>query len=630
MTFQVGSKILGRWEVRRVLRGGLGVVYLVWDPAARRAMAVKSYLGDKLESPDVVERFRLESFAWSQISEHANVVLAEEFHVINGRPYLFLEYVDGGDLSEWIGTPRLTQERALRFAMQFCDGMEHAYSQGLTAHRDVKPQNCMLTSSGEILKITDFGLARVADTASLLAHRQDEATARWLADLLQGKVSEPPKEELGLTGAGKSMGTATHMPPEQWKDAASCDHRADIYSFGVMLVQMLSGHLPFKVDSIMALAWHHAAVDPPRLDVDQALNSLIQRCMAKDPAQRPQSFLEVRHELSVAYAQVTGQAPPPPATGPPPQATALNDRACCLINLGLLDEARELLAEVLRSDPACQAAWINLGATLRRLGNPHDSVTSLERALQLGEDAAAWNELGLTLSKLHDPRAESCWQRAVQLDPHHPLAWNNMGIYYAGQGHYGQSLTCFREAQRLSPRRAEIYIGAGMALFQLDRIQEALGHFEVSLRLNPHDARVWNYAGMCMWSLANYAAAAEYFQRASQEDPTLAEVWMNLGRWHLQEKRLEQSQALLERALQLNPEVAQAWYLLASALIYQGRYQDAVTALDRSLELDSQDANAWFNRAQALLQLKQREAARASFKHAHECGHPQAAHYLPE
>ena len=126
MTFQVGSKILGRWEVRRILRGGLGV-YIVWDPDTRRALAVKSYLGDKVESPDVVERFRLESFAWSQTSEHANVVLAEEFHVINGRPYLFLEYVDGGDLSQWIGTPRLTQERSLRFAMQFCDGMEHAY-----------------------------------------------------------------------------------------------------------------------------------------------------------------------------------------------------------------------------------------------------------------------------------------------------------------------------------------------------------------------------------------------------------------------------------------------------------------------------------------------------------------------
>lgn len=138
----------------------------------------------------------------------------------------------------------------------------------------------------------------------------------------------------------------------------------------------------------MALAWYHAAVAPTVLDVAPALNSLIQRCMAKEPDQRPQSFAEVRQELSSVYFQITGQTPPEVVLGPPPAPVALNDRACCLLNLGLLQEARELFLEALQMDPAYQAAWTNLGGTLRRLGHYRDSVIGLERALQLGQDAA--------------------------------------------------------------------------------------------------------------------------------------------------------------------------------------------------------------------------------------------------
>ena len=97
-----------------------------------------------------------------QLGEHPNVVHAYSVEVIEGRPYVVLELIQGGDLNRWIGTPRLDLRRALRFGFQFCVGMEHALRQGLHCHRDIKPGNLLITEDGT-LKITDFGLARVCE-----------------------------------------------------------------------------------------------------------------------------------------------------------------------------------------------------------------------------------------------------------------------------------------------------------------------------------------------------------------------------------------------------------------------------------------------------------------------------------
>ena len=108
-----------------------------------------------------VSRFAAECRIWAQLGEHPNIVRAHSVEIIDGRPYVVLELVQGGDLHRWIGTPRLDLPQALRFGYQFCVGMEHALRQGLHCHRDIKPGNLLVTEKGT-LKITDFGLARAA------------------------------------------------------------------------------------------------------------------------------------------------------------------------------------------------------------------------------------------------------------------------------------------------------------------------------------------------------------------------------------------------------------------------------------------------------------------------------------
>ena len=113
------------------------------------------------KNPEIAKRFMHEALTWVKLDAHPNLVQARMVQSIQGRPFLFLEYVSGGDLSKLIGIRRLTEDllEVLRFALQFCDGISYAFSKGLKVHRDIKPQNCLITHEN-ILKITDFGLNR--------------------------------------------------------------------------------------------------------------------------------------------------------------------------------------------------------------------------------------------------------------------------------------------------------------------------------------------------------------------------------------------------------------------------------------------------------------------------------------
>ena len=171
--WRVGDKIQGRWEVYKILQGGVGVVYIVYDHAFREPFAAK-IIRDEIVAynPDVAEQFLREGLAWVQLDLHPNVVQARMVEKIEGKPFVFLEFVSGGDLGAWIGSPLLTEDLplVLRFAIQFCDGMNHLMSKNIRAHRDIKPRNCLITSDNT-LKITDFGLAMLSDDEGRASRR---------------------------------------------------------------------------------------------------------------------------------------------------------------------------------------------------------------------------------------------------------------------------------------------------------------------------------------------------------------------------------------------------------------------------------------------------------------------------
>ena len=163
--FGVGDWIGGRFQIFDVHEGGMSLVYVVndqMDGPGPQVVALKTLRNELLRSRVRVSRFATECRLWVQLGEHPNIVRAHSVEIFDGRPYVVLELIQGGDLNRWIGSPRLDLVQALRFGYQFCLGMEHALRQGLHCHRDIKPANLMVTEDGT-LKITDFGLARISE-----------------------------------------------------------------------------------------------------------------------------------------------------------------------------------------------------------------------------------------------------------------------------------------------------------------------------------------------------------------------------------------------------------------------------------------------------------------------------------
>ncbi|MBN1422815.1 MAG: serine/threonine protein kinase [Planctomycetes bacterium] len=279
MGLAVGIRVDGRYVVRRIHRGGMGIVLITEDEATGDRHAVKT-VGDRfLNDRRVLDRFRTEARTWLSIEPHPNVVEAHFFRVLGGRPLLFLEYVDGVPLSRLLDLRRpIHLAQTVRWSQEIAAAMAHIHAccsnraRLGVVHRDLKPGNIMIRRDGT-LKVMDFGLAMNGTTD---AH---------------------------LTKDGTLLGSPLYEAPEQFKDPRSVDHRVDIYAFGVILHEMLLGRRPFDSESLPNLIYrvlNDPPPDPAHLapESPEALRTLIASCLAKDPGDRPACFDVIRGVLS--------------------------------------------------------------------------------------------------------------------------------------------------------------------------------------------------------------------------------------------------------------------------------------------------------------------------------------------
>src|ERR1051326_5676274 len=194
--------------------GGMGAVYKARQPALDRFVALKILPAAKAGGVNFEERFNREARALARLS-HPNIVTVHEFGQAGGLHYFLMEYVDGAKLRQLERAGRLAPREALQLIPQICDALQYAHDEGVV-HRDIKPENVLVDRKGRV-KIADFGLAKI------LGH---------------------DAESLRLTAEGQVMGTPHYMAPEQVERPLTVDHRADIYSLGVVLYEMLTGDLP--------------------------------------------------------------------------------------------------------------------------------------------------------------------------------------------------------------------------------------------------------------------------------------------------------------------------------------------------------------------------------------------------
>jgi serine/threonine protein kinase len=287
-----------RYQVLRELgRGGMGVVYQARQTVMNRPVVIKVINKALLDQPDALERFHREVTAAARLS-HPNIVVAYDAEQAGDLHMLVMEFVPGQSLAEVLEKKGpLPVADACRYVRQAALGLQHAHEQKMV-HRDIKPQNLMLTPKGEV-KILDFGLAKMASERG------------------QGK---------GLTASNSYMGTPDYSAPEQATDARTADIRADIYSLGCTLYALLAGHPPFQEDTPIKTILAHLETKPvplPELrpDVPAELWAVVAKMLAKQPEKRYQTPAAVAAALAPFVKPGTKAVLVPPGVASPKRPT---------------------------------------------------------------------------------------------------------------------------------------------------------------------------------------------------------------------------------------------------------------------------------------------------------------------
>ena len=262
-------------------QGGMGAVYKARQPSLDRLIALKLLPPGVAGDAGFAERFAREARALARLS-HPNIVAVYDFGQAAGMPFFLMEYVDGPNLRELERGGKLSPREALQIVPQICEALQFAHDEGVV-HRDIKPENILLDKKGRV-KIADFGIA---------------------------KLLGQPLPDTALTGARDVVGTLHYMAPEQMEKPLTVDHRADIFSLGVVFYELLTGELPI------------GKFAPPsqRAEVDVRLDEVVIRALQKEPARRYQHVRELRtaveHITAAPQAKPPVLAPAAPAAAPP-------------------------------------------------------------------------------------------------------------------------------------------------------------------------------------------------------------------------------------------------------------------------------------------------------------------------
>lgn len=294
-----GSRLAHYLIQEKLGEGGMGVVYKARDTRLGRIVAIKVLSAQKVADPERKRRFIQEAKAVSAMN-HPNIVTVHDISADRGFDFIVMEYLPGKTLEQLIQRRPLPVETAIKYAMQVADALAAAHAAGII-HRDLKPGNVIIGDEGRV-KVLDFGLAKLT-----------EETEEREASESDGTRTQGPKSE-----AGAIVGTASYMSPEQ-AEGRKIDQRSDIFAFGAMLYEMLTGRRAFHGESYISTLGSVIHKDPRPIRelavvIPPDLEKIIFRCLRKDPNRRIQFMLEVK----AALQDVLEEGVTPPAGKPAP------------------------------------------------------------------------------------------------------------------------------------------------------------------------------------------------------------------------------------------------------------------------------------------------------------------------
>jgi len=497
------------YRILEVRKGGFGAVYIA-STLDGKMCALKTLQSRYLWSDEDRARFEREALIWIELGSHLNVVQARNLDRVEGVLCLELEYIAGGDLQAHISQRGYIAEReAVTFALSFCDGMLYAHNKLQIVHRDIKPSNCLLDKES-ILKVTDFGLART--------FAQIELNALGLSDiaLVNPDYTLP-------------MGTRSYMAPEQFCAEARLDTRTDIYSFGVMLYQLLTGCLPLTgniAQEFMRACNHEHSISDHLLKV-------IMQCVEPERQNRPGSFAEVR-----AMLEPTNGLPPAVSSGAHLSPTTLQQlddlhaRGCALMVLGgHHEEALACFEQCLQFDPNDATIFGNYALALLDIGRFNQALEHLEKSLSIDPSSLAMmRNKGLVLRKMgRIDDAIILYKQILENDPDDLMTMVNLGTAFLSVGRCQEAILLYTHGLRIDVRNFALWANLGNAYRTTQQYEDALQCCEMSLAINPQDSVSWDCQAEVLVRLHRKDEALLAWSRAIECAPEDAWLWMKKG-----------------------------------------------------------------------------------------------------
>ena len=555
--------------IRRLGQGGMGEVYEATDLDLGRRVALKFIAGDHAHDPEALRRFEREARVAAAL-HHPHIATLFAFDRTTDRPFLVMELLTGRTLREALASGPMPVADALGISRDVAEALAYAHKREVS-HRDIKPENLMFDSEGRV-KITDFGLARLAETSR-------------------------------LTRTGATLGTPAYMAPELLRGTAddvpesSSGAPADVFALGVTVYEMLAGVTPFRGQQAMAVLYAIANTEPRPLrelrpEAPPEVEAIVVRMLEKDPARRPQAS-----EVAAALAAVAGASPSAGWSVAPVRAGVAVETATT--------SAVTLAAERVpaRDGETNLPVPVAAGTSSR----PRRFRWLVAGLVAVGTLAAllVWG-FGAGLEKLSPAR----YRRAVAL--------NNEGHDSLAAGNLPAARQRFEAALAISPRYAEAKLNLANELTRAGEVDRAAALYGEVLAENPkHDellAAAHYGLGELDLQAGAWPSAITHLGEAARMDSARAEYPNNLAFALIQSGRTDEALTVLRAAQARFPAEPALLKNAALAWFAAGEFDSALVAADRSVRLRPSYAAGWLVKLKCEAARGDRAAARASLE----------------